>query len=318
MRVVVTGATGSVGTSVVRALRDDKSVDHVIGLARLLPEDTSFLDIEWRQVDVAADDLVPHFRHADAVIHLAWSLRPERHPQRLRAVNVVGSARVFEAIARAEVRTLIHASSFGAYSARPGGPVDETWPTDGIATSSYSRQKAYVERLLDRFELAHPVVRVVRLRPGLTFKAEAAPEVRRLFIGRLLPVLATPFARLSVIPDVLGLSIQAVHADDVAEAYRLALLGSATGPYNIVDEQTVDAAAIGEEFGLHVFPVGPRLTRAVAAFGWHARVAPVDPGWFDLLYQAPAMKTDLARKELGWTPSRSSLAVLRELVEAFG
>jgi len=46
------------------------------------------------------------------------------------------------------------------------------------------RDKAAVESIVDTFEDAHPDVRVVRLRPGLIFKAEAASGIRRLFAGR--------------------------------------------------------------------------------------------------------------------------------------
>jgi len=317
VRVVVTGATGNVGTSVVRALRDDKSIKDVVGLARRLPEDPDFLGIEWRQVNVISDDLLSHFRHADAVIHLAWQFRPEGQGGDGHDVNVVGSTRVFEAAARAEVGALLHASSFSAYSPGSIGQiVAEDWPTDGIATSSYSRQKAYVERVLDRFELVHPLVRVVRLRPALTFQSNEASAVHRLFVGRLLPLLATPLARLSLIPDVLGLACQVVHADDVAEAYRLALLGSVAGTYNIASDPPIDASVLAREFDLHAVPIPPALSRRIAALAWHLHIQPTEPGWFDVAYQSPLLETDHARNELGWTPTRSSLAVIRELAEA--
>jgi uncharacterized protein YbjT (DUF2867 family) len=37
MRIVVTGATGNVGTSVVQALADDPAVEEIVGLARGVP-----------------------------------------------------------------------------------------------------------------------------------------------------------------------------------------------------------------------------------------------------------------------------------------
>ena len=52
--------------------------------------------------------------------------------------------------------------------------------TDGIRTSFYSRHKVAVERQLDRLEREQPSVRVVRMRPALIFKADAATEIRRL------------------------------------------------------------------------------------------------------------------------------------------
>jgi UDP-glucose 4-epimerase len=58
MRIVVVGATGNLGTSVVRALEKEESVESVLGLARRLPGLT-VPKVEWTAVDVVDDDLVP-------------------------------------------------------------------------------------------------------------------------------------------------------------------------------------------------------------------------------------------------------------------
>ena len=100
---------------------------------------------------------------------------------------------MFDATASAQVPALVYASSVGAYSAGPKDrAVDECWPTDGVTTSFYSRHKAEVERMLDEFEARAPTLRVVRLRPGLIFKREAASEIRRYFAGPLLPSPLVP------------------------------------------------------------------------------------------------------------------------------
>src|SRR4051794_41639674 len=101
---------------------------------------------QWIGADIVSDDLVPIFTGADAVVHLAWLIQPSRDETKLHAVNVEGSRRVFDAVARAGVPALVYASSVGAYSEGPKDRrVDETWPTDGVATSFYSRHKAAVE-----------------------------------------------------------------------------------------------------------------------------------------------------------------------------
>src|SRR5215208_8408362 len=147
MRVVVVGASGNVGTSVLRSLAAEPAVDSVLGIARRVPKE-SFPKTEWGEADIARSPLRPLFQDADAVIHLAWLIQPGRDKQQLHEVNVEGSARVFRAAAAARVPALVYASSIGAYSPGPKeGRVDEAWPVDGVLTSFYSRHKSEVERL---------------------------------------------------------------------------------------------------------------------------------------------------------------------------
>ena len=77
MRVVVVGASGNIGTSLLEALRAEPEVESVLGLARRIPE-LEFPRTEWARADVTTDDLIPFFRGADAVVHLAWAIQPSR------------------------------------------------------------------------------------------------------------------------------------------------------------------------------------------------------------------------------------------------
>ncbi|HEY3943134.1 MAG TPA: NAD-dependent epimerase/dehydratase family protein [Acidimicrobiales bacterium] len=318
MRVVVFGASGNVGTSVVRALRSDRRVDEIIGVQRRAPAPGT-LDIEWAAADIGRDDLVPLVEHADAVVHLAWAVQPQRDRLRLHETNVIGSARIFEAVGRAEVPALVYASSLGAYSSAPlGAVVDESHPTDGIPTSTYSLQKAYVERLLDRFEAAHGLVRTVRLRPALCLKGEAAEEVRGLFggpAGRFLPAAARRLRHVRLMPDVDGLAVQVVHTDDVADAYRRAVTGSVKGAFNVAAHPILDAEVLSRTTGAWRVPVPARLVRSAMRVAYDLHLQPSEPGWFDMAAQGPLMSTERAERSLGWQATRSSLDTLRELID---
>jgi len=290
MRVVVVGASGNVGTSVLAALAADDDVESIVGIARRLPS-IEVSKTRWVRADVATDDLDPHLKGADAVIHLAWAIQPARDSETVRRVNVDGSARVFDATARAQVPTLVYASSVGAYSAGPKDrAVDESWPTDGVPTSFYSRHKAAVERLLDEFEAEHDGVRVVRLRPGLIFKREAASEIRRYFAGPLLPSSLVRDRLIPVIPDVPGLRFQAVHADDVGQAYRLAVKGDARGAFNVAAEPALDPEQLAGLLGARRIRVPAGVLRAGAALTWRLRLQPTPPGWLDMALAVPIME----------------------------
>jgi len=314
VRVVVVGATGNVGTSVVEALGSEPGVS-VLGVARRLPE-LALPHVEWTQADVTSSDLVPLLRGADCVVHLAWLIQPSRDSETLRATNVHGSTRVFEAVAEAGVPSLVYASSVGAYSPGPKKRrVDESWPTGGIRTSFYSRHKAEVERILDAFERDRPETRVVRLRPGLIFKREAASGIRRLFAGPFLP---SPLVRpelVPFVPDTPRLRFQAVHSRDVGDAYRLAVVGDSRGAFNVAAEPVLDPAELGRLLGARTIPMPGGVLRGLAAATWKLRLQPTPPGWVDLALGVPLLDTARARSELGWEPRYEAGAALLELLE---
>lgn len=316
MRVAVVGATGNVGTSVLEALSRYDGVESILGIARRLPRRKSS-KTSWAEADVTSDDLVPQLRGADAVIHLAWAIQPSRDEEELRRVNVAGSERVFEAAHLAEVPALIYASSVGAYSNGPKDrAVDESWPTSGIQSSFYSRHKAEVERILDTFEAAHPEIRVVRMRPGLIFKGEAAEEIRRLFAGPFLPSFLVHPRRIPVVPSIRGLHFQAVHSRDVGDAYRLATLRDVRGAFNLAAEPVIGPPELARALGARQVPIPAPLVRALADLTWRLRLQPSPPGWVDMALNVPLLDSTRARTELGWEPAHSSLEALTELLEA--
>jgi len=312
VRVVVVGATGNVGTSLLGALSGDREVESVLGLARRLPT-LKVPQVEWAAADVARDELLTHFRGDDAVIHLAWAIQPSHDLQTLRRINVVGSERLFRAVAEAGVPALVYASSVGAYSPGPKDRrVDESWPTNGIESSSYSRHKAEVERLLDLFEREHPKIRSVRLRPGLIFKRESGEEQRRLFAGRWFPRCLA--RRIPVVPAIPRLRFQAVHSLDAGEAYRLAVTGDVHGAYNVAADPVLDPGSIAELLGARTVRLPAGLARAAAWLTWRLRLQPSSEGWLDLALGAPLLDINRARTELGWEPRRPADEAFLELL----
>uniref|UniRef100_A0AAU2W0C3 NAD-dependent epimerase/dehydratase family protein n=1 Tax=Streptomyces sp. NBC_00008 TaxID=2903610 RepID=A0AAU2W0C3_9ACTN len=316
--VVVTGATGNVGTSVVRALAGDPAVASVLGLARRLP-DTSLPGVEWGSIDLSRPDsartLEAHLVDADAVVHLAWRFQPTHDPVVTWRSNVQGSLRIFDAVRRAGVPTLIHASSVGAYSPGPKHEpgVDEQWPTHGWPDAAYCREKAYLERVLDTFEVRHPQIRVVRMRPTFLFKETAASEQRRIFAGRYMPGVLLRPDLLPFVPDLKGLRFQVMHTDDAAEAYRLAVLNDVRGPFNLAADPVLDAGVLGKILKARVVPLPRALARGALATAWRLRAVPASPHLFDAVLRLPVMDWKRVREELGWRPTRSA----PEALEAF-
>jgi nucleoside-diphosphate-sugar epimerase len=317
MRVVVTGATGNVGTSLVRLLSTEPAVTSIVGVARRRP-DLHLPKVDWAAADVSRDDLEGPFAGADVVVHLAWAIQPSHRLDVVEATNVAGTQRVLDAAAEVGAGAVVYASSVGAYSPGPKDRrVDESWPTGGVPTSFYSRHKAATERMLDRFEAEHGGIRVVRLRPGLIFKREAASGIRRLFLGRLVPPQLLRPSLIPVVPRTERLIFQAVHTDDVAEAYRLVIVGDATGAFNIAADPVLDPDELGHILRARPLPAPAPALRIAADLSWRAHLQPTPAGWLDLAVQTPIMDTSRARKELGWSPRYTSGQALCELLQGF-
>ena len=316
MRVVVIGATGNVGTSVLEALEPESEVEEIVAVARRAPG-RAFARTTFVAADIASADLVPVFRGADTVVHLAWLIQPGRTESITHRVNVEGSERVFAAAVRAQVPAIVYASSVGAYSPGPKDRlVDESWPTEGIPSSFYARHKVAVEMALDRLEREQPAIRVVRMRPALIFKAQAATGIRRLFAGPFLPRSLLRPELIPVVPDVPRLRFQAVHSLDVGDAYRRAILSDSGGAFNLAADPPLGPAELAEILDARPVRIPAGALRAAAAAAYALRLSPTEPGWLDMALAVPLMDSTRARRELGWEPTRSASDALIELLAA--
>jgi len=321
MRIVVTGASGNVGTALLRALAKDPAGPHeLVGICRRRPPEIDpYAGVQWVNTDLSEESsaaaLAGAFAGADVVVHLAWMIQPSYDRALLVRTNQGGSRRVIDAAVAEHVPHLIHMSSVGTYSEAPEGAwADESWPHTGVPTSTYSVDKAAVEHILD--ELNAPEVTVARVRPALILQPDAASEIARYFLGPLVPtrVLRPGLLRLAPVPRQLAL--QFVHAGDVATALLRILHQRGAGAFNLAAEPVLDRSSWPMAFG----GVGPPLplpaARLAAALSWKLHLQPTEPGWVDLAGSIPLLRTDRARTELGWQPTSRADALLTTFLDA--
>ena len=326
MRIVITGASGSVGSALLRRLaaRDAAGTQHeVVGIARRLPSpgQSPYDAASWVSLDVAdpaqRERLHEVVRGADAVVHAAWLIQPARDPAELYRVNLGGTRAVVEAVRDTGVPHLVHLSSIGAYSPRPADDhrVDEHWPVTGAHTLQYSREKVACEEYLDTVEAEVPGLTVTRVRPALVFQRDSASEIARYFAGALVPARALGRVPLPVLPLPRGLRLQLIHADDLADGLVRILEQRAGGAFNLADEPVLGGRDIARALNARRLVAVPHgVARAAVVASYHAHLHPVQPGWYDLALSVPLMDTNRARTELGWQPRHAAADVLTELL----
>lgn len=321
MRIVITGASGNVGTALLRALQEADPSHELVGVVRRPPEaDDAYAGVQWHALDLADRGVATSLRStvegADAVVHLAWGFQPTRNTEYLTRLGVGGTTAVLDATHEVGVPHLLHMSSVGAYAAgRYGERVDESWPATGIRTSPYSRDKAAAEAVLDDYELEHgdSGVRITRMRPGFIVQRAAASGLMRYALPGWVPMRLVPL--LPLLPLDRTLCIPLIHADDVAAAFVSAIERRAGGPFNLAADPPVDRDAVAEVLGAKAIQLPSGVLGTIVDLTWRARLQPIDRGWLDMAFSVPLLDTARARRELQWTPQWSSTDALADVIK---
>lgn len=279
MRVLITGATGFIGSAVVSELL---AAGHgVLGLARSdgSAETLAAAGAEVHLGDLRdPDSLRRGAAAADGVIHAAFD-----HDFSRFAENAEIDRRAIEAIGDEIAGTDRPFIVTAGLPLVPGPPVteDDAQPAGSGATPRVSEQAALA--LLSR-GVSASVIRMSQAHDG-----------DRQGLARYMIDVARAKGVSAYVGDGSN-RWAAVHRLDAALLYRLALeAGIAGARYHAVGEEGVPlreiAAAIGRGLGVPVEAIAP--DKAGDHFGWLGRAASMD---------APASST-LTRKRLGWKPT---------------
>jgi len=326
LTVAITGPTGDIGRSVVRALERSREVGRIIGMARrpFDPAEHGWKRTEYRRGDVLDPASVQSLvAEVDVVVHLAFLIFGDR--KETREVNLRGSRNVFEAAVAAGARRLVYTSSVAAYGFHRENPdvLTEDTPTRGTPNFYYSAQKAELEELLTEVARGSETD-VYVFRPCIVAGPDAptlveafagqkvfGERVRRLWrLGQGLPLIGP------VLPDS-GVPFQLVHHDDVASAVRAAVIGRGTpGTYNLAADDAVSVSQIARALGWRSVPVPRHAVSALAELVTRAPFVPAEAGWIDGLRKPVLMDAAKARRELRWRPRHGSRETLGQTVDA--
>lgn len=223
-RFLVTGATGYIGSRIVRRSILEGHAVRAVTRRDTLPE--SLTGAEYAHADIGsltrrdADRLVEGI---DTVIHCAGQTS---NTSQMRAVHVDGS-RVLAAAAACRVTRWVQLSSAGALGRHCNGTVSET---DRTSTSGlYETTKDEADAAITE-ELQDSSTSLALIMPTIVFGPDMVNGSLRLLVD---------LVRRGLFVHGLGAVANYVHVDDVIEAVMLASTSSATGPFIVADSTSM-------------------------------------------------------------------------------
>ncbi len=217
MTVLVTGATGFLGSAVVLALLDDGQAVRVLTRADSDHGNVEGLDVEICHGDLRdPDSLAQAVRGCRGLYHVAADYRLwVRDPKELYASNVDGTRNIMHAALEAGIERVVYTSSVATLGLhRDGTPANEDTPvTLAAMIGHYKRSKFLAERVVDELISTRGLPAVI-VNPSTPIGPR---DIKPTPTGRIVRDAA-----LGRIPAYVDTGLNIAHVDDVAAGHLLA------------------------------------------------------------------------------------------------
>lgn len=236
-KVLVTGASGFVGSAVARAL-----LARGYRVTALVRASSPRANLEGLGLEVAVGDMTDQAsveaaaKDARFLFHVAADYRLwAKDPEEIVRANREGTGAVMRAALKAGVEKVVYTSSVATLGVPPGqdkqAPADETAPlTEQTAIGAYKRSKVIAERLVEAM-VAQQGLPAVIVNPSTPIGPR---DIKPTPTGRIIVDAATGKA-----PAFVDTGLNLAHVDDVAEGHLLALDKGRVGERYILGGQDV-------------------------------------------------------------------------------
>jgi UDP-glucose 4-epimerase len=310
-RILITGIASYLGTELARKLAAEPDVEYIAGLDTRRPRvplsRTELIDADIRDPEMLG--LLPR-TGIDTLVHNQIVRRPGRGISARRAhdINVIGSLQLLAACERTStLQTIVVRGSAGIYGAEPAAP---QFFTEEMARlyplrTRFQRDVGEIENLFGTYARRHESVTCTMLR----YQPSVGPTVNTQI---------TQYLAMPVVPTYLGFDprLQLIHERDALDALVAAVMRPVPGPVNVAAEGTIGLTRAIRLAHRPTLPIPSALFASASGAGKRLGLVDFSPDFQRLLRYGRAVDTTRLRREIGFSPSYTTVSAIEDYIAA--
>jgi UDP-glucose 4-epimerase len=304
-RVLLTGALGYLGQTVLKRLHKDLQAGRIEALVAMDVKEAKLEDqlsgVTYVQADIRDEALWKHLETAKitSVIHLAAILDSQSSSRDFQyEVDVLGTKNILNACLKVGAQRIVISSSGAAYGYYENNPtwLNENDPARGNEIFAYSSHKRQVEEMLAEYKIKHPELKQVIFRVCTILGATTDNLITNLFDKKRILGIKNHLSPYVFVWD-----------EDVAACMHKAVFSEQTGIYNLAGDGAITNADLAVILDKPYLSIPASILRLALRIGNKLGLTQYGPDQILFIQYRPVLNNRKLKEDFGYTPQKTSL-----------
>jgi len=309
MKILITGAAGCLGKSLVKKLIKDASVMLFATDIKSNPFDKAE-NLQYKQLDLRDLALIDWVKtiEPDYVVHLASILQISAHMTREQAhdIDVKATEKLLDVSTEISVKKFIITTSGAAYGyfEENRDIITEARQPKGNDDYFYSAHKAEVEAILAKFRKKQPQLKQLIFRPGAILGPDFEGPVVNLFQQKII-------VGLMGYPGPFNF----IYSEDVTDWIIEGINSDITGEYNVAGDGILSMSDIAKKLNKPYLPLPPWLIQLALSIAKPLGLSQYGPEQVKFIKFRPVLSNEKIKKCFHHQPRYNSEEVIEVFLE---